>query len=655
MFNKEAKLQTNPHHKKADTRQLRNPFKKAIISLLGITLSVGLYSGMINVPREVQVPEAFASEFGDTYEVRDGEYFFTEQELGEKSFLTIDFEKIDIIQGPDFLDWCSNLRVLKFDIGNSWWQSTLGYISEMPQMSGINSLHIDTSRRKWDHSTGENVLAFDETNIGIVLDKFPNLTDLVIDADRFCYFGENTLESYPNIKSISFQDFTNENCNIDFSKLTHLDSLSFYGADMYTLAINFTKTDYETLKAAGVNMEFQFNEGNTLDEFLIVLDELDRMTEELNVSKDASDTDKINAVITYVLKDYAYTKNLKEEGAHSFYIGGRLSAVFNKKNADGTKNLICGNYTALCSALSKRLGLSPYYVLSKNFGHAYNLFDVDMGSRAYDATWLDVDCIVVTDKNGNYHYHKKDDTQPNGIGEEIVWYDFDPLDHEFLGEYDTQSSSHSATNYPKIITFDEYGYPFVMRLNEEQTINFDILGEQVVAPLALVVSIMSGLGLVVDVVKLQKIKSMAQKMKIEAEKALTNEQRQEIIDEIRATYSDNGNFNAEIDRFSVLSRKISQCYYYIDMNKESYDILYHDNGHMRNYCTYYLKYLFEFLCKDCHTAPNFIESSEYYLNDFLAPEIIRFLRRWGYINIKNNKNLIRQANSLGNQLSISRN
>ena len=666
MFNKEAKLQTNPHHKKADTRQLRNPFKKAVISLLGITLSVGLYSGMINVPKAVQVPRAYAENIGSTYEVRDGEYFYTDQELSEIKFFSMDFENINIFEGPDFLEWCPNIVTMKLAIGNSSWQSTLGYISRIPQMPSVTSLYIDTSERNREYNGTIDVLAFDETNIGTILDKFPNLQEITIPGDEFCYFDENTLESYPNIKTLTFKGYTNENCNIDFSKLTHLENLNFNSVDMYTLAINFTKSDYETLKAAGVNMQFRFNNGNTVDEFLTVLDKLDLMIEELNISKDATDTTKINAIITHVLINYSYAdepsdcKNdeaASNQWAGSFYEGGTLSAVFNnEKKEDGTIPIICGNYTALCSALSKRLGLAPYYVLGE--GHAYNLWNIEGIDTYYDATWIDGDFIVVIDEIGDYHYHRKDDTKPDGLGREIVWNGFDSTDSDFLDEHDP-SGAHRVLNYPEIENIGKDGYPFVFRLNDEQKVNFNIVGKQVVVPLSVVVSIMAGLGAAIDTVKLQKIKSMSQKgrltaikMKEEAKSSLTIEQKNEIIKAINDLYSDS---NSDKDKIQNLSLDITKKFYYVDMNKETYDMLVGDDGYMRDYCIYYFSKLFELLGDNCDVYPNFLESSDYYLNDFLSPEITRFLRKYGFINSKNSKHLVRPPVSFSGKRAISLN
>ena len=522
MFNRKAKLQTNPHHKKADTRQLRNPFKKAIIFLLGITLSVGLYSGMINVPREVQVPDSFA-QIGRNYEMRDGDYFYTDQELSSIEYLNLNLEYITSWQSPDFLEWCTNVETMDLAIGTDSNGNNLDYVNQFPVMPSVTILQIDLADRTRGYSDEYRILAFDETNIGAVLDKFPNLRTLYVPGDRYCYFSENTLECYPNIKSLVFQGYgaTNENCNIDFSKLTHLDSLSFYGADMYTLAINFTRSDYDTLKAAGVNMTFQFSNGNTVDDFLIVLDELDRMAEELNVSKDASDTAKINAILSYILINYSYDEEVSycianniehAELSASFYEGGTLSAVFNKaKKEDGTTPVICGNYSALGAALSKRKGLLPYYTLAK--GHAYNFWNIDGVDVYYDATWLDGSYISVIDEEGFYHYYKAEEAIENGLGEELVWFGFDSMDDEFLEEYDSDRS-HSVLNYPNVSEIGDGQYS--NRLNEEPIINFNIMGKKVIAPLSVVVSIMAGIGAAVDVVKLQKIKSMAQKGRLTA-------------------------------------------------------------------------------------------------------------------------------------------
>ena len=185
------------------------------------------------------------------------------------------------------------------------------------------------------------------------------------------------------------------------------------------LAIMLDSQTYNTLKNNGVNIDFGSNlyisttYGKSSEElFLEINKELDNIVKSLDIDENSSDMEKYNKVLLYVIENLSYdpyiSQKLKEkekttyEDHLEFYDIGTLQGALMNDTA------ICGNYTALLSALCKRVGLEAYYVSGhlpgSSYGHAWNL--IKIGDEYYyaDATAFDSEGIIETravDEDGN--------------------------------------------------------------------------------------------------------------------------------------------------------------------------------------------------------------------------------------------------------------
>ena len=360
-------------------------------------------------------------------------------------------ENIDM----SWLNYCSNLESLE----------VMGNI--VKYFDGV--LALDSAKKVSLYTTSLDS-TLDLKNCGFIK-HCPELEELFISGN--CNIEQ--LYQFENIKHLSI-DGKNIN-SIDYRRLSFLDEITLNGG-VYDIAINLSTEDVQYLESNGIKISFGDVDQVTMEDLSRVNEKLDKIVQEMNVSPDASDEEKINAVLVYVLSHLEYDETVHNQLINNqdkyvdhsaFYIDGDLYAALEKDTQ------ICGNYTALTSALLHRLGVDAYSLYSDD--HAWNLVEVDGEYYYYDSTWLDSETIstfeAVDNSTTDFEIKsmKSEDAIKSGdseLLEQLTWYKVKPSDylanpdeyeHDYIG-------SHSANNFPMNIV--------EVRNNNENVSNNDV-------------------------------------------------------------------------------------------------------------------------------------------------------------------------------------
>ena len=182
-----------------------------------------------------------------------------------------------------------------------------------------------------------------------------------------------------------------------------------------------------------------------------------------NLSENATDQEKLNAVLTYVLCNFEYDPDVAsaydEYGLGSSELHAAMSKVI-CENGDLEAGLegdtqICYQYAAMTSALLNRLDVDSDIISSRT--HAWNI--VKIGDYYYyvDSTWLDSDYSAECFKNN--------DTKTFG---EFSWYLVDPTE---IKELDP-GHSHEVRMYPSGVELKD------IPEDVESSVRYQILDEE---------------------------------------------------------------------------------------------------------------------------------------------------------------------------------
>ena len=195
------------------------------------------------------------------------------------------------------------------------------------------------------------------------------------------YAGANYLKSFDNVSNLylSIQLLS----DFKYKSFSNFDEV-ILNMPPYDTALYFTNEELEdisdSVKTLSVVKYHEVEEINN---------EIDKIVESLNVPENASDQEKLNAILTYVLSEFEYDPDVgsydderaPRELIHAFYEDGALTGALTKET------MICGNYAAMTSVLGKRLGLNMYNLTSER--HSWNA--IKLGDYYYyvDPTFLD--------------------------------------------------------------------------------------------------------------------------------------------------------------------------------------------------------------------------------------------------------------------------
>lgn len=398
------KLEVNKKHKKIDVSKIDFLKNRVFIPFLGLSISLSFFSGCSNQRNNEQVDELESTESYQNDEVvsiqeltiEDKTYEVTYQETTEPTETLVEtisvVDEYGIVTIPElYRDGIAyevdktpgdDITVTDLEkIDELYLQIEEGYdLSWLKYCTNLKSLYL---------MSYVSYFNFDEKNCDFIK-EMSNLDRLTLIGYQFI-IQPGVIESFVNLKVLKLPD-TSYDCDIDYSKLTFLDEL-YFSADPYSAVISFDSSDYNTLIDNGVDVFFSvFEEDNeeALDKFKNANKKLDEVIESFNLSEDASDQEKLDAILIYVLDNLQYDSEVSEvvennmdytEIASTFYIDGALHAFMEKDTA------ICGNYAALVDALANRLNLPSFVAVSDS--HGWNIVCVEGENYYVDATWFD--------------------------------------------------------------------------------------------------------------------------------------------------------------------------------------------------------------------------------------------------------------------------
>lgn len=278
-----------------------------------------------------------------------------------KEFTIYEKERNSELRFEDLIS-CKDLQYLEINSPNTFDVSLLGSFSHLKDLFLLNGNYQNLDFLK-------QYTSLDSLRIGVNNSLPPSF-----------------LESLTHLKKLKL--YLEDPYPIDYTKLSFLEELSFGNSLPYTIAIYFQISDYDFLTDHGVKV---ISDKKGVIEKVLEIDlKLEDMVSQLGVNSTSYDIDKLDAVYLSVLNHLSYDpKILKLAEAHQdyyyytprFYKEGLLYGVFENDHA------ICGNYAALFSSLSHRVGLKSYYL--SNPYHAWNLVCVNGNYYYADATMVE--------------------------------------------------------------------------------------------------------------------------------------------------------------------------------------------------------------------------------------------------------------------------
>ena len=527
-------LEVNHNHKKADLRHLISSPTRTRISALGISLMMALGSGAL--PVSAMTPEKsnplsamFESDSDislDTIVAIPPEYqgavesriYYEKDEYTVGDLLSLTSLSLPIYNESSSLDWlnyCINLEYLTLII-KAEDTDLLKDIEILPNLKtldlyGTSDVSADAFSNQSSGKVNLSFLVYTASDTSA--DAFSNLS---LDKDNFSFLKNGNLEKIslngfdiekgvleeliPDIKTIIINSSTYGSCSniiqTDFTKFKALEKLDFQTMMPYNIAVKFSSEDYQTLINQGTLITA--SEEGTIEEVIQINQKLDKIIKELSISKDATDKEKLDKILIYVLKNLKYSPEVKKASPNSpeynalsqdFYTNGVLYSPLNEGTA------ICGNYAALVTALAYRVDL--YSEILRSNDHAWNLVEVENQYYYVDATWLD------TDKYFSTKEQVKEIKKGNGA--QYDWYLEDPTNYPFYPH-----DAHEAINIPDFIEIK----PIVESKSNDNNIQditndkfkIDIGGKELIIAGGALVGVLSALGGAIAINKNRKRK-----------------------------------------------------------------------------------------------------------------------------------------------------
>lgn len=422
----------------------------------------------------VEIPDAFKYQVAAACQLENYDDPITVGHL--ESLKGIDGSLFLIMYKTEQLDWlkyCKNLEYLT--IVTTAEDTTM--FKEIKSLPNLKNIYISS----------ENPLTFNKEDFKFI-EKSKNLTELTLEG---FYTEPGFIESLTNLKYLSIE-VDDINPEIDYSKLTFLDELSFSVSGPYDIAVEFTTKDCNTLMNNGVTIIT--GDSCDFDTLVEINKKLDKIVASLDINENSTEQEKLDAILIYVLDNLTYDPKLSMDilmdrvdkmEVFSFYDGGNLYGALEKDTA------ICANYAALVDALAERVDLDMHFVTSNS--HAWNLTTIDGEAYYIDATWLDDNYVQKKNETeekdvfGNIittsttiEYIDASDAIEQGLQSELEWYMEDPNN---LPETYNQDESHEILHMPTFIKLDgstnQIELPPQETTYQENTESIDTSKEQV--------------------------------------------------------------------------------------------------------------------------------------------------------------------------------
>lgn len=306
----------------------------------------------------------------------DGEnYDYLNQMVNLETLIINDYSTqplLDNIDGSIFKNKM-NIEIYRKNNKQSFTKEKFSFLKDIPY---INKLTLGKPL-ELGSTTDSKIL--NSINNYIILNNFKSVS----------YNIESSfLESLKNVHNLSLA--IDEYFRYDYNDLTHLNSLHLNGG-AYDVAVYFSNEDIENLRKSGVVVTT-----NDMEKLEEINNEISTIIDELDIESDMTDNDKLDIVLSYVLKNSKYDEDLIDvEDANNynlskFYKDGLLKGFFDNNSQ------ICGNYASIINVLLNRLNIKSYLINSSD--HIWNV--VFIGDRYYylDATWIDGNIIDYSNK-----------------------------------------------------------------------------------------------------------------------------------------------------------------------------------------------------------------------------------------------------------------
>lgn len=383
----------------------------------------------------VSIPSNFYPTFDDTRQVQGGNYTYEDLEHVVSATVLIHDD-----MNYEFLNYMPNIRNL-----------SITDQSNVPKLQNIDGSRFPTGITITISQLFGNS-SFCEERYGFLKD-ISQIENLTVGSSSTAFrIHSSFLQSLKNVKNLKLAlDATS---NFKYQDFSYLSSLELIGKP-YDIAMHFSNAELDELINRGIPVICQ-----DIDKVKNINQQITEIIQTMNLSSNATDQEKLNAILEYVLQRCQYDENVfsishsgqevPEELKKVFYRDGEMTAAFE----DSTQ--ICGNYAALTATLCRELGLDVYFMDSSN--HAWDAIKVGDYFYYVDPTWLDGSQVTLSkttyqSEDGmtmSFEFVpmtaeevlKSDD--PSRI-EKFPWYMEDPTN---FNQYEDSMGSHQAEFIP---------------------------------------------------------------------------------------------------------------------------------------------------------------------------------------------------------------
>ena len=410
-------LKAEESHKKIDVTSLDTKNKKKHKVKVGpVLLSLVLLSGC-NAGKIVD--KLSSSKEGPSYvQEIDGKRVYNIPEPKYGDIINLEgASNITLIDGSKFegtrmyYEDLDKIACIAISVNDGWNYDYINYLTGLKALTIQNHSekkllnNIDGSRLP----AGIKISVSDygvSIDAGLNEDYYPFLKEissidyLEVGYDKFtCDLSSGYINKLDNVKNLCI--YVDEYVNMKNFDFSHLDTLTIKGKP-YDIAMYISNDDLVKISDSGVDVYV-----DNYEKVAEISQQLDEIYSSLNVSDNATDKEKIDAIVSYVLDKCTYDKEVDnrlskgkncDELGKTFSVDGELDAVFNKDSQ------ICVNYAALVTALGKRAGIDAFFTVSDS--HAWNT--VKLGDYYYclDTTFMDMEYLEIktrqTNKDGSY-------------------------------------------------------------------------------------------------------------------------------------------------------------------------------------------------------------------------------------------------------------
>ncbi len=266
----------------------------------------------------------------------------------------------------------------------------------------------------------------------------------------------------------------------DPDRFPSLEKITFdYSVNKSGFLKYLTTSDISKMEQRGIEIDYKVDANQIKGEAA----KLDEIVQSLPVDKNSSDTEKIDAILTYVINNTEYDYRVEEDTKEGKDLLYEYNSDELRYALDDDKLGVCVNYSSLTSALANRLGVESYNAF--NTKHVWNLVKVDNDYYFFDPLWIDEQGIEITDANK----------------EKINWYQVD-VNYGEIESID-RSSLHKYVTVPSDIV-DKLGIPSTdeysrtLKSSGNPDINVKYGGQEFATNLYTFVGIMTGLGVAME-------------------------------------------------------------------------------------------------------------------------------------------------------------